>query len=217
MIKTNIRIFLVDDHKIVRDGIRSLLIDQEHIQIVGEASNGKEAIQQLEKAYPVDVVLMDINMPEMDGISCTKTLKEMGCDCKILALTMIKEDQHIRSMVESGASGYLLKDAGEEELVQAIENVADGKPYFSDEATAALLRQFVTKKHGHEPTKGMDLTEREIQVLKLITEEFTNQEIADKLFISVRTVDAHRRNLMEKIGAKNMAGLVRYAIEKGYV
>ncbi len=156
-------------------------------------------------------------MPEMDGITCTKALKEMGCDCKILALTMLKEDQHIRSMVESGASGYLLKDAGEEELVQAIENVADGKPYFSDEATAALLRQFVTKKHTHEPVKGMDLTEREIEVLKLITEEFTNQEIADKLFISVRTVDAHRRNLMEKIGAKNMAGLVRYAIEKGYV
>jgi DNA-binding NarL/FixJ family response regulator len=217
MSKSTIRIFLVDDHKIVRDGIRSLLIDQEHIQIVGEASNGKEAIQLLEKAYPIDVVLMDINMPEMDGISCTKALKEMGCDCKILALTMLKEDQHIRSMVESGASGYLLKDAGEDELVQAIENVADGKPYFSDEATAALLRQFVTKKIAHEPVKGMDLTEREIEVLKLITEEFTNQEIADKLFISVRTVDAHRRNLMEKIGAKNMAGLVRYAIEKGYV
>lgn len=100
-------------------------------------------------------------------------------------------------------------------MVQAIENVADGKPYFSDEATAALLRQFVTIKHGHEPTKGMDLTEREIEVLKLITEEFTNQEIADKLFISVRTVDAHRRNLMEKIGTKNMAGLVLYYSEKG--
>ncbi|TNE71663.1 response regulator transcription factor [bacterium] len=215
---TDIRILLVDDHKIVRDGIRSLLIDHEHIHIVGEASNGKEAIAHIEKGLEPDVILMDINMPEMDGILCTKTLKELGYDCKVLALTMLKEDQHIRSMVESGASGYLLKDAGEDELVNAIENVAEGKPYFSDEATAALLRQFVIpKKPQHDPLKGMDLTEREIEVLKLITDEFTNQEIADKLFISVRTVDAHRRNLMEKIGAKNMAGLVRFAIEKGYV
>lgn len=217
MTEKKIYIFLVDDHKIIRDGIRSLLLDNAEIVIVGEASNGVEALKMLAKLPEVDVVLMDINMPEMDGIVCTQKIKDEGFNCKVLALTMLKEDQHIRAMVEAGASGYLLKESGEDDLVQAIKYIAEGKPYFSDEATAALLRQFVVKRNQSDTIKGMDLTEREIEVLQLITNEFTNHEIADKLFISVRTVDAHRRNLMEKIGAKNMAGLVRYAIEKGYV
>lgn len=212
-----IYVLLVDDHKIIRDGIRSLLLDHTDIVIVAEASNGIEALQMLDKHAEIEVVLMDINMPEMDGITCAQKIKESNYTCKVLALSMLKEDQHIRAMVEAGASGYLLKESGEDDLVDAIHHVASGRPYFSDEATAALLRQFVVKRNQNEIVKGMDLTEREIEVLQLITNEFTNQEIADKLFISVRTVDAHRRNLMEKIGAKNMAGLVRYAIEKGYV
>ena len=218
MTKKEIAILIVDDHKIVRDGIQSLLMDHEDIIIIDEASNGREALEKLKSHPEVDVVLMDINMPEMDGIECAEQIKQNETyTCKVLALTMLKEDQHIRAMVEAGASGYILKESGEDDLVEAIRSVADGKPYFSDEATAALLRQFVVKRNQTASIKGMDLTEREIEILQLITNEFTNQEIAEKLFISVRTVDAHRRNLMEKIGAKNMAGLVRYAIEKGYV
>jgi DNA-binding NarL/FixJ family response regulator len=214
--ENRIHILIVDDHKIIRDGIRSLLLDHEDIYIQAEASNGVEALEILSKHPEIDVVLLDINMPVMDGLTCAQKIKDQEFNVKVLALTMLKEDQHIRAMVEFGASGYLLKDSGEDDLVDAIHAVANGKPYFSDEATAALLRQFLVKKTT-ETVRGMDLTEREKDVLKLITNEYTNQEIADKLFISVRTVDAHRRNLMEKIGAKNMAGLVKYALEKGYV
>jgi len=216
MSKSVVQLLIVDDHKIVRDGIRSLLLDHDDIFIQAEASNGKEALEILKSQANIDVVLLDINMPIMDGLTCAQKIKEAELDVKVLALTMLKEDQHIRAMVEFGASGYLLKDSGEDDLVNAIHAVADGRPYFSDEATAALLRQFISKK-SVEPVKGMELTEREKDILKLITNEYTNVEISEKLFISVRTVDAHRRNMMEKIGAKNMAGLVKYALEKGIV
>lgn len=216
MSKPAVQLLIVDDHKIVRDGIRSLLLDHEDIHIQAEASNGKEAIEILQTQVNIDVVLLDINMPVMDGLMCAQKIKEAALNVKVLALTMLKEDQHKRAMVEFGASGYILKDSGEDDLVNAIHAVAEGRPYFSDEATAALLRQFISKK-SVEPVKGMELTEREKDILKLITNEYTNVEISEKLFISVRTVDAHRRNMMEKIGAKNMAGLVKYALEKGIV
>lgn len=208
----NIRIAIADDHEIVRDGVKLLLEDEPGFEIVWEANHGKEALTFCDKDQP-DLVIMDITMPEMDGIQATKKIKDEHPGIKILALTMLNEDQHIRKMIKAGASGYILKSAGRDELVKAIKAIIDGKHYFSDGATQAILQELINPvvSKSKEP-QNIHITDRELEVLKLIVNENTNQEIAEKLFVSVRTVDAHRRNLLQKTGAKNTAGLVKYAI-----
>lgn len=209
----NIEIIITDDHKIVRDGIRSLIETEPGFHIVGEASNGQETLQQVSEKNP-GFIIMDINMPVMDGIEATRAIKKEHPEIKILALTMSAEDQHIRSMIHAGASGYILKSSSREELIDAIKKIHEGSHYFGEEATKSILEELVQpelKRKASDPF--IQITDREKDVLELIVDEFTNQEIADKLFISVRTVDAHRRNLLQKIGAKNTAGLVKYAIE----
>ena len=209
----NIRIAVVDDHEIVRDGIQVLLEDEPGMDIVFEAENGKEAIKYCKKDTP-DLIIMDITMPEMDGIEATKIIKDRYPDVKILALTMLSEDQHIRKMIKAGASGYILKSSGKEELLNAINKIIDGQHYFSDDATQAILQELVNPEiKSTRDADEINITDREMEVLKLIVDEYTNQEIADELFVSVRTVDAHRRNLLQKTGAKNTAGLVKYAIK----
>jgi DNA-binding NarL/FixJ family response regulator len=158
---------------------------------------------------------MDINMPVMDGITCTRHITEKYKNTRVLVLTMTNEQEHIKNMIEAGAGGYILKNSGKEELILAIETILSGKNYFSDEVKDIIMHEMVTKKSKHDKLSGepVPLTRREKDVLKLIVQEFTNFEIAEKLFISVRTVDAHRRNLLEKTGARNTAGLVKYAIE----
>lgn len=209
----NVRIAVADDHEIVRDGIQILLEDEPGFEIVGEAKTGKEAVE-LCKSQKVDLVVMDITMPEMDGIQATKIIKEKHPEIKILALTMLSEDQHIRKMIKAGASGYILKSSGKEELIKAVNKIIDGQHYFSDGATQSILKELVNPVVSKvKSTENASLTDRELEILKLIVDEYTNQEIADELFISVRTVDAHRRNLLQKTGAKNTAGLVKYAIE----
>lgn len=209
----NVKIAVVDDHEIVRDGIRILLEDEPGFEIIFEAQTGKEAIEKCE-THDVDLVIMDITMPVMDGIQATKIIKEKRPELKVLALTMLSEDQHIRKMIKAGASGYILKSSGKEELITAIKSIMSGKHYFSDEATQSILQELVNPEVPKPtPPDNVELTDRELEVLQLIVNEYTNQEIADELFISVRTVDAHRRNLLQKTGAKNTAGLVKYAIE----
>lgn len=209
----NICIGIADDHEIVRDGIKLLLEDEPGFEITFEAKSGKEAVEFCKNHEP-DIVIMDITMPDMDGVEATKVIKEKQPDIKILALTMLSEDQHIRKMIKAGASGYILKSSGKEELVKAITTIHDGQHYFSEGATQSILQELVkpevTKTREAEE---VHITDREMEVLKLILNEFTNQEIADKLYVSVRTVDAHRRNLLQKTGAKNTAGLVKYAIK----
>lgn len=211
----NVNILLVDDHGIIRDGIKSMLENGHGFQIVAEADNGREALEAIENSdAPIDLVVMDINMPVMDGIEATKKIKKEWPEVKILALTMMKEDEHVRQMIQAGASGYILKNSGNEELIEAIEEVMKGKHYFSSDATYSIMMDLIEsggKKKAN--AESANLTNREIEVLELITQEFTNQEIADKLDISVRTVDAHRRNLLQKTGARNTAGLVRFALE----
>jgi DNA-binding NarL/FixJ family response regulator len=210
---SNIRIAIVDDHEIVRDGIKILLEDEPGIDIIFEAENGKKAVNLCSSNVP-DIVIMDITMPEMDGIEATKIIKDANSDIKILALTMLSEDQHIRRMIKAGASGYILKSSGKEELLKAIKKIMNGQHYFSDDATQAILKELVSPEvKSSRQSEQVHITDREMEVLKLIVDEFTNQEIADKLFVSVRTVDAHRRNLLQKTGAKNTAGLVKYAIK----
>lgn len=209
----NIKIGIVDDHKIVRDGIKVMVEDHPGFDIICEAENGKIAVDQC-SSHNVDVVIMDITMPEMDGIEATRIIKNEYPDIKILALTMLSEDQHIRKMIKAGASGYILKSSGKQELIKAIETIIDGKHYFSNDATQAILQELVTPDVNKiNDEDDVHITEREREVLKLIVNEFTNQEIAEKLFVSVRTIDAHRRNLLQKTGAKNTAGLVKYALK----
>lgn len=214
-----IRVFIADDHKIMRVGIRGILEREPGLEIVADAGSGEETRQLIETHVP-DVVLMDIDMGASSGIELTRWIKSHYPAIQVIGLTMHDEETHIVHMLEAGASGYLLKTAGPEEIIAAIRAVARGDSYFSQAVSATLLKAITLrndpafKKKKHD-AGSPQLSDREIEVLKLICEENSNQEIADKLFISVRTVDSHRRNLMEKLQLKNTAGLVRYAIEKG--
>ncbi|MBO6584568.1 MAG: response regulator transcription factor [Gracilimonas sp.] len=209
----NIKIAIVDDHQIVRDGIKILIEDEPGFEISFEAENGEQATR-LSKEHKPDLIIMDITMPKMNGIEATEQIKKEQPDVKVLALTMLSEDQHIKKMIKAGASGYILKSSGKKELIKAINTILDGKHYFSDDATQAILQELVEPSVSkNREANEVNITERELEVLKLIVNECTNQEIADQLFVSVRTVDAHRRNLLQKTGAKNTAGLVKYAIK----
>jgi DNA-binding NarL/FixJ family response regulator len=215
-----ITVLIVDDHKIIRDGIKSLLQDVENIKILGEASNGLEAIEFF-KNQPTDVVIMDIRMPEMSGIETTKYLTENYPGVKVLALTMHDEEAFIYKMLNAGASGYLLKNVGKEEFVTAINKIYKGENYFSlDMATKMITNMMFAKPNDtaeHVEDDDMQLTKREIEVIKLIAEGLTSQDIADKLFISPRTVDTHRRNLLQKLNVKNTAELIKFAIKHNIV
>jgi DNA-binding NarL/FixJ family response regulator len=209
-----INVLVVDDHKIVRDGILSLLQDEPDICVISQAENGKDALEKIPIVLP-HLILIDISMPVMNGIECTREITKKYPEIKVLALTMLNELEHIKNMLSAGAGGYLLKNSGKEELVTAIKTVVAGQNYFSTEVKDMIMMEMVKKKSSPGKIIGekVPLTSRELDILELILQEFTNQEIADKLFISVRTVDAHRRNLLEKTGARNTAGLVKFAIE----
>ena len=211
--KDQIKILLVDDHKVIRDALTSYLKNDSTFNIIGEASNGNDALEFV-KSTKTDVVIMDINIGEPDGIQCTKEIKKINSEVKILALTMFNESQHIKQMMNAGASGYLLKNVGVEEVKKAIKNVYEGLIYYSSEVTETVMNSLQENKASKSSKYITDipLTNREKEVLQLIIEEFSNHEIADKLFISSRTVDAHKRNLLEKTNSKNIAGLVVYAI-----
>lgn len=212
----NIKILLADDHKIVRDGIKLMLEPQAGIDVVAEAEDGSDVMSLLEE-HVVDLVVMDINMPEKDGVTTTREVKEKYPDLKVLALTMSNDDLHIRQMIQAGASGYVMKSAGRNELKEAIYTIMDGRHYFSDEATQSIMMDLVKGKGKSSSPDPIHITERELEILELIVKEFTNQEIAEKLYISSRTVDAHRRNLLQKTGARNTAGLVKYAFQHNLI
>lgn len=215
-----ITVLIVDDHKIIRDGIKSLLEGAPNIQIVGEASNGIEGIQFYQE-HPVDVIIMDIRMPEMGGIEATQFLTDNYPGVKILALTMHDEEAFISKMLQAGASGYLLKNVGKEELITAINKIYKGENYFSLDVATKMMTKFMSSKSlpdkDIEDGEELQLTKREIEVIKLIAEGLTSQDIAERLFISPRTVDTHRRNLLQKLNVKNTAELIKYAIKHNIV
>jgi len=212
-----IRVIIADDHKIIRVGLRGLLELEKDIEVVGEAEDGTLLLELLKKT-PTDVILMDIDMGDTNGIDTTRKVKELYPTAQVLGLTMHEEQNYIIPMLEAGASGYLLKDAGREELLGAIHTVFHGDSYFSQKVSAALLHAITRQKEAPASRTGKNqipLSDREIEVLQLIARELSNGEIAEKLFISIRTVDTHRRNLLDKLNVKNTAGLVKYAIENG--
>jgi DNA-binding NarL/FixJ family response regulator len=215
-----IKIIIVDDHKIIRVGLRGLLEREEDISVVAEAENSDEILNLLQ-TQQADVVLMDIDLGGTDGISTTREIKQKSPAIHVLGLTMHEEPDYIIKMLEAGASGYLLKNAGREELLTAIHTVAKGDSYFSQKVSATLLQAITRRKeavaNSQKNQLQSPLSDREVEVLKLIAQEYTNGEIAEKLFISIRTVDTHRRNLLEKLQVKNTVGLVKYAIDKGII
>ncbi|MCK5170892.1 MAG: response regulator transcription factor [Bacteroidales bacterium] len=204
-----LKVFIVDDHVIFRNGLRTILNKVENFQIVGEVSNGSEFIAAL-KNTDTDIVLMDIKMPVMDGIEATQRALEIKPDLKIIALSMFGDEEYLQDMIRAGASGFLLKNVTRKILTHAIEVVCNGGNYYSEE----LLVLF-TKKYYNNKTEDDDLqiTNREMEVLQLVSQGLTNQEIADKLFISKRTVDGHKNNLIIKTGSKNIVELLKYAIK----
>lgn len=213
-----IRVLLVDDHTILREGIRSLLAEHEHLQVVGEASDGREAVEKVEELQP-DVVLMDISMPELNGIQATKAIKERSPDTKILILTMHDEEGYIYPIFKAGASGYVVKRTATRELVSAVEAVMEGNTIMHPSVAETLIYEEGAKSEDGEVDADFydGLTERELEVLTLIAEGLTNREIADKLYISIKTVQAHRANIMEKLDLHDRVALTKYAIKKGLI
>ena len=213
----SIRILLVDDHQMIRDCMHAYL-DDDSYQIVAEASHGIEGLKMLEK-HSIDMVITDISMPYMDGFEFSKKVSEQYPHIKIIVLTMQGEHQFIKQLLNQGVVGYLLKNSGEEELRKAVDAVAAGNSYYSPEVTRVMMESFKPKSslQRNKLVVKMDLTSREKEVLHLILKEYSNKEIAEELFISPRTVDAHKRNLLEKSGSKNLAGLILYAIENQLV
>lgn len=199
-----IKVFIVDDHYMVIEGIRSLLQNEKGIEWTGHATNAASCLAFLQQQQP-DVILMDINLPDKNGIDLCKAVKEKYPAVFIVGLSTFNQQSFIHKMMDSGASGYVLKNATQEELMEAIMVVSKGKTYFSDEAAQSLQ-----KKHSAEMPV---LTRREKEVLELIAEGLTNHEIAGKIFVSTNTVDTHRKNLLAKLEAKNTAALIRIATQ----
>lgn len=201
-------ILLVDDHTLIREGIKGVLNDA-GFQRIYEASNGEEALEALKK-HDARLVLMDINMEPMGGIDCTKIISEQFPLVQVIALTQVTESQYVKQMLEAGAKGYVLKNASKSELLLAIESVLGGKSYFGSEVGKAIIDYYQNK--GSQIQAEVPLTKREKEIVTLIVQEKDNREIAEELFLSIRTVETHKRNILEKTGSKNVAGLVMYAL-----
>lgn len=214
--KQTMNVAIVDDHKMFRQGVEAMLDDIPELSLAWGASNGKETFDKLKDQVP-DVILMDITLGEESGITLTEKILETFPEIKVLGLSMHKEDNYIVKILEAGAKGYLLKDAGSEEMVRAIKKVYEGDTYYSSHVTNVLMKHITQGTKPSEKGDLIPLTSRETEILKLIAEEYSNPEIAQKLFISIRTVDTHRRNLLDKLHAKNTAGLVKYAIKHGLI
>ena len=214
-----IDIVLAEDHNIVRNGIISLLEKEPDIHVVGAATNGREVLSLLKNGTHADVVLADMNMPEMGGIELTEAVKQLYPDCKVIILSALDHEKYVIKAFQAGASGYLLKSVSADELVFAIKHILLQNLYICSELTSKFLKRLLTLPDPsalHE-LHDIEFSAKEIEVLGLITEGYTNQEIADKLFTGKRTVESQRQALIDKTGSRNTAALVRFAMVNGIV
>jgi DNA-binding NarL/FixJ family response regulator len=208
-----IKIAMADDHEIFREGFKLLLKNQNEVELVGEAENGRELLFLIEKSNP-EVVIVDIKMPVMDGIESCKEIRKKFPDIKVIALSMFNDDNLIVDMLEAGARGYLLKNTNKMELIEAIKTVYEGRNYYSSETSAKLMSMIGQSKYNpYRNQPPAKFTKREKDVIRLICEQYTTKEIAEKLGLSIRTVESHRENIQEKSNAKNAIGVVIYAIK----
>ncbi len=202
-----IKILVVDDHKLFRDGVMALLSRNEDFEVLDGVSNGKELMARLAAGMIPDIVLLDITMPEMDGFEVLEVAKRKFSDIRFIAISMHDEGQYIIKSIRSGAYGYLLKNADEEELTKAIYEVYSGKKYFNQHVSSIMISNMVVE--GPEPRK---LSERELEVLRLVSQGKTTKEIAEELIVSTRTIETHRVNMMKKLDVQNSAELIRKAL-----
>ena len=210
---TPIKIVIADDHEIFRDGFKVMLRKQEDVQIIAEAENGRELLQVVEQHQP-DVVITDIKMPLVDGIEATRAIKSRWPHIEVVALSMFDEENLVVDMLEAGAKGYLLKNTHKAEVVQAVKAVYKGDTYYCN-ATSTKLAQMIAKSHfnPYKNSKKPTFTEKEVEIIRLICQELSNKEIASQLNLSTRTIEGYREKILEKIDARNIAGLVIYAIK----
>lgn len=210
----SIRILITDDHQLFREGIANLLSGSPHIDIVGWAENGQQAIEKSRKLKP-DIVIMDLGLPIINGVDVTRFLNKELPATKILVLSMHAEKKYIKEALEAGAFGYLFKDCTYDQLIEAINTVYQGKKYLSNKITEVLIEDYLNKEAV--PESKAELSEREAEILKLIAEGKTTREIADLLFISVKTVGTHKKHILENLQLKSTADIIKYAIKKGIV
>ena len=210
------RIILADDHKIFLDGLHALLAAQEDLQVLATTEDGEALLHAL-KEHNADVVLMDYNMPGMDGLECTRLVRQQFPEVKILVLSMHNTPGHIQRILKAGAHGYLLKNTSKDELVRAISTVVEGGNYYSAEVTETIMQGLQRQEANAANYQIAKLTEREREVLILIADEKTTAEIAEELHISKHTVETHRKNLISKLQVRNVNGLVKYAVQQGLV
>ena len=209
-----IKVIVVDDHELFRRGVVMVINKMENTKVVGEAPNGKVFLHLLNSVKP-DIVFMDIRMPELDGVEATKEALKRYPELKIIALSMFGEEQYLQTMINAGAVGFLLKNSSIDEIERSIKLVMEGKNCYSSELLGYFTNKYI-KKQSDDPDDAK-LTKRELEVLGLVAEGLSNQEIADKLFISKRTVDGHKANLIQKTGSKNIVDLLIYSLRKGLI
>ena len=207
-----IKIYLVDDHQMLLDGLKAIISSEKDFEIVGECTLPLLAIEQIQLLKP-DIVLTDINMPELSGVDLVRKLKPRMNDTKFIALSMFGERSYIKDMLQAGVKGYILKNTGREELVRAIKTVYEGNEFFSEEVENVIESNPV----NDEKINTINLTEREVDIIDCIAKEMTNAQIAEALFISERTVETHRKNIFRKTGIKGVVGLVKFALDKGFI
>ena len=207
-----IRVLIADDHGIVRSGLRMLIERQSDMDVVGEASDGVEALQLTQAEHP-DVAVLDVSMPRMTGLQAAREIRSHSPDTRVLLLSMHDDDRYFFEGLEAGAAGYVLKRAADTDLIEALRTVAAGRTFLSDDAQAALMGEWQAGRAEPEDK----LTPRELEVVKLIAEAFTNRQIAKTLQLSEKTIESHRSNLLAKLGMRDRVELVRYAIRRGLV
>lgn len=212
-----ISVVIADDHHVVREGIALVLEQEGDIKVVGQASNGEEAVTMIMQLSP-DVAILDISMPKLNGIQTAQKLIRDGFKGKILMLTQYDKEEYVREAIQTGASGYLLKDSIKDDVITAIRKIISGETFFSPSISKLLVDEYFQQLKRKTSSKSIpDLTPRETEVLQLIAEGYSTKQIADKLYLSARTVDFHRANISQKLGVHDIAGLTKYAIRHGLV
>ena len=208
-----IRVLIADDHLLFRAGLRQLLLQEKCMEVICDVENGQELLRRSIELLP-DVILTDIHMPVMDGVIATREIHRRRPESKVVVLSAFNREEPILKMLEAGALGYVLKTSDGEEITEAIRTVYRNKPYFCKGVTA-LLTDIVSKNYQLPPSPDTSFNEREKQIMQLICQEYTSKEIASYMHLSRRTVEGHRTRIMDKIGAKSVAGVIRYAVERG--
>jgi two-component system, NarL family, response regulator NreC len=209
-----IKVLIADDHQLFREGLVNLITSAPDIEVIGEAKDGMEATKKAKKLKP-DLILIDIGMPVMNGIEATRVIKKDDPQIKIIAVSMHSDRQFVKGILEAGADGYLLKNCTYRQLIDAIQSVVSGKKYLSDDITEMVIQGYLDPEDESE--SKTDLSEREVEVLKLYAEGKSTREISERLFISVKTVGTHKQHIFEKLGIKSNADMIKYAIKEGLI